>query len=362
MPTSATSGLMPAGRVGSLIGRQTNHAVPRPASPLPQRRMEQAAPSCVESRHDHPTDAPENPQARRQLPPPEPTTSSTGCSSRSGPRSIPRWNTRSRRRTRSTCRSLVVLRPDATGFPEANARHYAFMLQGLREVRGGPARARHRLRHPQRRARPRSRSRWRGERRAARLRPRLSAPSSGTGARSSPSGVGCRGRRRSRATSSCRSRPPRASTNTPPARCGRRSSGCWDDFLQPLDAAAPQGSRSAAAPAIDGDLDLSTPEALLASSSSTARSAPVQPLSRAARREARRRLEAFLARPLRTATTASRNEPERGAVSHLSPYLHFGQISPVEIALAVRAAKAAATPRTARVLPGGADRPARARR
>jgi deoxyribodipyrimidine photo-lyase len=34
-----------------------------------------------------------------------------------------------------------------------------------------------------------------------------------------------------------------------------------------------------------------------------------------------------------------RSAPERATVSHMSPYLHFGQISPVEIALAARAAK-----------------------
>ena len=37
---------------------------------------------------------------------------------------------------------------------------------------------------------------------------------------------------------------------------------------------------------------------------------------------------------------AERGKPEAGAASHLSPYLHFGQISPLEIALAVREAPA----------------------
>ena len=44
-------------------------------------------------------------------------------------------------------------------------------------------------------------------------------------------------------------------------------------------------------------------------------------------------------------------------VSMLSPYLHFGQISPVEIALAVRAAQAPAADRAS--LPRGTDRAAR---
>ena len=35
----------------------------------------------------------------------------------------------------------------------------------------------------------------------------------------------------------------------------------------------------------------------------------------------------------------NRSVPEAGAASHMSPYLHFGQISPVEIALAIREAR-----------------------
>lgn len=51
--------------------------------------------------------------------------------------------------------------------------------------------------------------------------------------------------------------------------------------------------------------------------------------------EARRRLAAFVAERL-DHYADDRARPERGGVSHLSPYLHFGQISPVEIALAAR--------------------------
>jgi deoxyribodipyrimidine photo-lyase len=56
--------------------------------------------------------------------------------------------------------------------------------------------------------------------------------------------------------------------------------------------------------------------------------------------EARRRLGDFLDNGL-ARYADDRNRPETHAVSELSPYLHFGQISPVEIALAVREAKAA---------------------
>jgi deoxyribodipyrimidine photo-lyase len=51
--------------------------------------------------------------------------------------------------------------------------------------------------------------------------------------------------------------------------------------------------------------------------------------------EARKRLEIFLERRLRRYAKES-NQPSRHATSELSPYLHFGQISAVEVALAVR--------------------------
>lgn len=55
---------------------------------------------------------------------------------------------------------------------------------------------------------------------------------------------------------------------------------------------------------------------------------------------ARRRLAGFLEAGF-DGYAENRSEPHRATVSHMSPYLHFGQISPVEIALGARAAKAA---------------------
>jgi deoxyribodipyrimidine photo-lyase len=54
---------------------------------------------------------------------------------------------------------------------------------------------------------------------------------------------------------------------------------------------------------------------------------------------ARARLQVFLDEGL-PRYEDHRGKPEAAAASHMSPYLHFGQISPVEIALAVRRAKA----------------------
>ena len=57
-------------------------------------------------------------------------------------------------------------------------------------------------------------------------------------------------------------------------------------------------------------------------------------------REARERLARFIAGPLDGYGTA-RNQPGAETTSRLSPYLHFGQISPQEVALAVRDATGA---------------------
>lgn len=57
------------------------------------------------------------------------------------------------------------------------------------------------------------------------------------------------------------------------------------------------------------------------------------------RKSARRLLKRFIERGL-TGYKENSNDPNTGAESNLSPYLHFGQISAMEIALAVRSAQA----------------------
>jgi deoxyribodipyrimidine photo-lyase len=54
--------------------------------------------------------------------------------------------------------------------------------------------------------------------------------------------------------------------------------------------------------------------------------------------EARRRLDAFIAEKL-DGYADGRNEPVARQCSELSPYLHFGQISPLDLALAAKSAK-----------------------
>jgi deoxyribodipyrimidine photo-lyase len=70
---------------------------------------------------------------------------------------------------------------------------------------------------------------------------------------------------------------------------------------------------------------------------------PVREL-RGGHREATRRLRDFITRRL-PHYIAARAQPGKASISILSPYLHFGQISPVEVALAVRDAEAPAKDR-----------------
>lgn len=96
-------------------------------------------------------------------------------------------------------------------------------------------------------------------------------------------------------------------------------------------------------PAPDMELrgeDPADPESLLEKLKLDRSVPPVSHFFRGGPEEARRRLGAF-ASAIR-GYGANRSQPEAGAVSHLSPYLHLGQISPVEVALAVREAAAPA--------------------
>ncbi|HVV15731.1 MAG TPA: deoxyribodipyrimidine photo-lyase [Polyangia bacterium] len=67
--------------------------------------------------------------------------------------------------------------------------------------------------------------------------------------------------------------------------------------------------------------------------------APVSSWFRGGTSEASRRLAAF-ARDTLPRYASERSQPEGDAVSHLSMYLHFGQVSPIDVALAVRDAGA----------------------
>jgi deoxyribodipyrimidine photo-lyase len=226
------------------------------------------------------------------------------------------------------------------GYPEANARHYAFMLEGLREV-------------------------------AASLRERGIAF---VVRRGSPEDVAGDLARRA-ATVVCDRgylRHQKAWRHQVAERAGCRVIQVEGDVVVPVELVStkrevaartlrpkllrhrdaflrPPKPEPAAVRAEDlelpAPLDLSDIPALLAKLDIDREVGPVSRFH-GGTSEARRRLERFLEGPL-TRYAAGRSEPADEQVSFLSAYLHFGQISPVEIALAVGGAAAEASDRAA---------------
>ena len=109
-----------------------------------------------------------------------------------------------------------------------------------------------------------------------------------------------------------------------------------DQFLQPLRRQHPRHSAEHLEAA--SNVDLADIPALLARLNIDQGAPPVANI-RGGYKEAKRRLHEFATRRLQR-YVAARARPGEAEVSTLSPYLHFGQISPVEVALAARDAKA----------------------
>lgn len=109
----------------------------------------------------------------------------------------------------------------------------------------------------------------------------------------------------------------------------------WSDFFVDLTPASPE--KSTLRLSVKGDLDPSEPRALLQSLELDREVAPVARF-RGGNGEARRRLEQFLRQRLQ-GYDSERGKPATVHSSELSPYLHFGQISPLEVALKARSAK-----------------------
>jgi len=117
----------------------------------------------------------------------------------------------------------------------------------------------------------------------------------------------------------------------------------WEDYLTPL---APRPVRRPWRGAtLGGGVDLAQPAAILRRLGLDSAVCPVRRFT-GGEGAARARLAAFLDDGL-ARYADDRSRPEAHAVSELSPYLHFGQISPVEVALAARAAKVASPQRAA---------------
>ena len=108
------------------------------------------------------------------------------------------------------------------------------------------------------------------------------------------------------------------------------------EYLVPLEEVGPE--KSSLDLKIEGDIDVSDP-ATAASKLRIDRSVGKSAAFAGGLTEARRRLGRFIDAAL-PVYDAERNDPTGDKHSYLSAYLHFGQISPVEIGLAVRDAKA----------------------
>lgn len=107
-----------------------------------------------------------------------------------------------------------------------------------------------------------------------------------------------------------------------------------DDFLCPLRRREPR--ERADRLELRSNVDLADIAALLTELKVEHSVAPVRSF-RGGYTEARRRLDDFITHRLQH-YVAARARPGEAEISTLSPYLHFGQISPVEVALAVREA------------------------
>jgi deoxyribodipyrimidine photo-lyase len=103
-----------------------------------------------------------------------------------------------------------------------------------------------------------------------------------------------------------------------------------EEYLQPL---APTRPRHSSLTLGLDSLELSEPEKL-ARSLGVDTDVPLSPLYRGGAQEANRRLQRFVEQGLAVYET-DRNEPWKDATSHLSPHLHFGQISPLRLTLTV---------------------------
>lgn len=221
----------------------------------------------------------------------------------------------------------------AGGFPQANARHYAFMLQGLAEVKAELSRRG--IGFLVRKASPADLARDLAGRAALIVLDRGYLAIQKRWYRE----IGDAGGTRVVQAEGDVVVPVETASGKHEyaARTLRpKLHGLMDDFIAPL-AQRTVEHRADGLRLTDG-LAVGDPDALLADLTLDRAVAPVRRFV-GGQSEARRRLDAYLAGPF-SAYGTDRNRPEANAASHMSPYLHFGQISPVEIALAVRAAKA----------------------
>ncbi len=214
-------------------------------------------------------------------------------------------------------------------YPEANERHYRFMLDGLSETRGAL------------------------ERRGIKLVIRA-VPSPDAGAVELATGAALavvdrdytRHTREWRSRAAARMKCPLVQVETnvvvpveevspkeeyAAATIRPKIMKRLDRFMAPLPARMPRrDSLGLRLPS----LDIADPGAALARLAGLDRSVRALESPRGGTAEAKRRLRAFVASRL-ARFGDERNDPNAGCVSGMSPYLHFGQISPLSVALEI---------------------------
>jgi deoxyribodipyrimidine photo-lyase len=219
----------------------------------------------------------------------------------------------------------------AEGFPEVNARHWNFLLEGMAEV--GPALEKRGIGFVARRAAPVDTA----LRYAAKAALVVCDRSELRPARHFQADFAAR--------APCRVVQVEGDVVVPvqtaspkheyAARTLRpRISRLLPDYLVPLEER--EVRHAARAVPCDGTLDLSDVPRLVASLKADQGVRPVRRF-RGGTSQAEERLRAYL-EDCFGGYAANRGRPEAGAASQMSPYLHFGQISPVALALAVQAA------------------------
>jgi deoxyribodipyrimidine photo-lyase len=228
---------------------------------------------------------------------------------------------------------LVVCFGLMDDYPEANARHYAFMLQGLADVHAGLAKRG--IRFVVRHGRP----------------PEVALHY----ARGAAMVVCDRGYLRHQKQwrdavadgANCRVEQVEGDVVVPVEEASDKAEFAartirpkilrlWEQYLQNLPPVKVRLSGDALG--VSGNLNPSDPQKLL---SELKLDDSVKPVSQfeGGEMEARRRLRHFIRHKL-TGYDEGRNEPSADWTSTMSPYLHFGHISPVDIALQVREADA----------------------
>jgi deoxyribodipyrimidine photo-lyase len=110
----------------------------------------------------------------------------------------------------------------------------------------------------------------------------------------------------------------------------------WNDYLVPLKQTPPKHDSTRMN--LKGDFDLGHPDSIL-SKIGCIREVKRSPIFKGGYREADRRMRAFVSDRL-AGYSEGRNEPADAHTSHMSPYLQYGNISPVDLALRVRDASA----------------------